>query len=419
MLVARELGGNRFAQVIAGISLTAVPMILGSGSILTMNVFEQLIWTAAAFVVACIARTGNSKLWLLFGVLCGIGLMNKHSTLFFGVAVVIAMLLTPLRREFLKPWIWIGGAIAFAIFAPNLVWQYTHGFPTLEDLANVKRSGKNVVRTPLAFIADQIMVMHPFLFPIWFWGLLSLLFGRLKQARVLGLTFVSLFAIMVAMHGKNYYVTPVYPMLFAAAGVSIERALNGSSVPRRFARAALVMFLLALTVFDAYLVLPILPPEKLLALHQRLGIAPRRSEVRHDGPLEQRLSDQFGWVELTDDVVKAYNALPPDVRAQTGIFASNYGEAGALHLFGPERGLPHALCAHQTHYFWGPQSFKGKNLIWLQWDPEDLSEYCESVEKLGEHSHRWGMGEENRPIYLCRGLKRPLTEIWPELKHWN
>ncbi len=420
VLIARELGGNRFAQAFAGLAVTAAPIILGIGSILSMNVFEALIWTSAILVILRIERTGQSRLWLLFGVLCGVGLMNKHSTLFFGAAILVSIVLTPLRRELLKPWIWIGGAIAFAIFAPNLIWQYLHGFPTLEDLANVKRSGKNVILSPGAFITEQILSLHPFLFPIWFWGLLSLLAGRLKQARFAGIAYVTLLLTMMAMHGKTYYVTPMYPMLFAAGAVAIERAINGDGAHRRsLLRGTLLALVIVIALSDVLLVLPILPPEKILRVHQRLGLAPQKTEVNHEGPLEQRLSDQFGWPELVSDVSTAYHSLPPEIRAQTGIFASNYGEAGALHLFGPQYGLPHAVSAHQTHYFWGTNGFQGTNLIWLQWDRADLEPYCTSVVQVGSHTHPWGMAEENGPIFLCRGLKRPLTEIWPELKHWN
>jgi hypothetical protein len=158
----------------------------------------------------------------------------------------------------------------------------------------------------------------------------------------------------------------------------------------------------------------------LLAWQRRLGVAPPKTEVRHEGPLEQRLGDQFGWPELVGDVARIYNSLPPDERARTGIFASNYGEAGALNLFGPALGLPAPICAHQNHYFWGPPKKEPDTLIWLQWGRQGVEDHCRSVEKAGEHFHPWGMAEENRPIYLCRGLKHTIAEYWdPDFKHWN
>jgi 4-amino-4-deoxy-L-arabinose transferase-like glycosyltransferase len=145
VLVARELGGNRYAQLLAGLCILLCPAVLLTDSLMTMNAFEPLFWIGCILVVARIVRTGDSRLWLWFGVLAGLGLENKHSTLFFGFAVTVAVLVTHQRREFAQPWNWVAGAIALAIFLPNIMWKIRHHFPTLEDLENVRREGKNVV----------------------------------------------------------------------------------------------------------------------------------------------------------------------------------------------------------------------------------------------------------------------------------
>src|SRR5262249_37645225 len=118
MFLAREMGGGRFGQAIAGLCALSAPIYLGLDSILTMNGFESLFWMGCAFLVVRIVRTGNSRLWLWFGVLAGLGIENKHSTLLFLGAFGIALLMTPLRRELTKPWIWAGAAIAIALFLP-------------------------------------------------------------------------------------------------------------------------------------------------------------------------------------------------------------------------------------------------------------------------------------------------------------
>jgi len=158
-------------------------------SLLTMNAFEPLFWMGCIWVVARILRTGDSRLWLWFGVLAGLGLENKHSTLSFGFAVTFALLLTHHRREFARPWIWIAGAIALTLFLPNIIWQVRHHFPTIEDLANVRREGKNVVLAPLAFVKEQIIDMHPILLPVWLSGLVW--FFRDWRWRLLGLIFLT------------------------------------------------------------------------------------------------------------------------------------------------------------------------------------------------------------------------------------
>src|ERR1700689_2671948 len=157
ILIARELGGGRYAQFLAGLCVLLSPAVLVMDNFLSMNAFEPLFWMGCIWVVARILRTGDSRLWIWFGVLAGLGLENKHSTLSFGFAVTVALLLTQHRREFVRPWIWIAGAIAVALFAPNLIWQIRHHFPTIEDLANVRREGKNVVLGPVAFVKEQIV----------------------------------------------------------------------------------------------------------------------------------------------------------------------------------------------------------------------------------------------------------------------
>src|SRR3984893_6714311 len=223
ILIARELGGGRYAQFLAGFCVLVCPAVLSVDSLMTMNAFEPLFWMGCILVVARILRTGDSRIWLWFGLLAGLGLENKHSTLSFGFAVTIALLLTHHRREFAKKWIWIAAAIAFAIFLPNLIWQIRHHFPTIEDLENVRREGKNVVLGPLAFVKEQILTQHPILLPFWLAGLIWFL--RDRRWRVLGFTVVIFCILMEVAHGKNYYVFPIYPMLFAGGAVAIENWL--------------------------------------------------------------------------------------------------------------------------------------------------------------------------------------------------
>ncbi len=286
----------------------------------------------------------------------------------------------------------------------------------------MKNSGKNVVLSPLEFVKQQILFLHPLLFPVWLAGLVSLLFGRLSRFRILGWTYLALLALMIAGRAKNYYLAPIYPMLFAAGAVAVEGWLDRSrwSAGRLWPKTVIATLVVVVAAPFVPAILPFLPPERLLAYQQKLGAAPPKTEVRHEGPLEQRLGDQFGWPELVADVAKIYRSLPPEERSRTGIFASNYGEAGALNVFGPALGLPAPICAHQNHYFWGPPKPEPANLIWLQWGRRGVEDHCRSVEEVGKHFHPWGMAEENRALYMCRGMRHTIPEYWtPDFKHWN
>lgn len=413
MLIARELGGGRYAQLLTGVSILLCPAFLLVDSLLTMNAFEPLFWTGCIWVVARILRTGDSRLWLWFGVLSGLGLENKHSTLSFGFAVTVALLLTHHRSEFRQRWIWIAGAIAIALFLPNLIWQIRHHFPTIEDLVNVSRERKNVVLGPLEFVKEQIIDLHPILLPVWLSGLVWFL--RERRWRVLGLSFVVFFLLMEVAHAKNYYVFPIYPMLFAGGAVVIERWLANRAA---WTRAAVVAAI-GLAVLPAIpLVTCMLSPERLLAYQNAMGVRPSKAEVHHESRLPQSIADQFGWPEMVGEVATIYNALPPDERAQTGIWAGNYGEAGAIDEFGPQYGLPRAWSRHQNYWYWGPPPQVFKNLIVIQWSLGDVRDNCTSFQTF-EHFQHFGMGEENAPIYLCRGVTFDIQQIWWHSHHWN
>jgi len=413
MLFARELGGDRYAQLLAGLSILLCPAFLVVDSLMTMNAFEPLFWTGCLLVVARIARTGNSRLWLWFGVLAGLGLENKHSTLSFGFAVAVAVLLTHHRREFAKQWIWIAFAISLAVFLPNIIWQIRHHFPTIEDLENVRRSGKNVVLGPVAFVKQQILVMGPMLFFVWLPGLVWLL--RKRMWRVLGLTFAFFFVLMEISHAKDYYLFPIYPILFAGGALAIEEWLTNRAA---WTRAALIAAILIWSLPLVPMATWMLSPEHLLAYQSAIGIKPAKQEVHHESLLIQPVADQFGWPEMAREVAAIYNSLPPAERAQTGIFAGNYGEAGAINQFGPQYGVPRAWSRHQNHWYWGPPPQAYSNLIVIQWSREDVQDNCTSFQAF-EHYQRFGMGEENTPIYLCRGAKFDIQKIWWHYHHWN
>ncbi|MFZ0799021.1 MAG: glycosyltransferase family 39 protein, partial [Terriglobales bacterium] len=413
MLIARELGGGRYAQFLAGLCILLCPAFLAIDSLLTMNAFEPLFWMGCILVIVRILRTGDSRLWLWFGVLAGLGLENKHSMLSFGFAVTVALLLTEHRREFARPWIWIAGAIAAALFLPNIVWQIRHHFPTIEDLANVRREGKNVVLGPFAFVKEQIIDMHPIMLPVWLSGLVWLL--RERRWRVLGLTFVVFFVLMEVAHGKNYYVFPIYPMVFAGGAVLIEQWLADRA---NWTRAAIVTIIILAALPALPLFTWMLPPERLLAYQNAIGFKLSKAEVKHESLLPQPVADQFGWPELASEVAAIYNSLPPDERAQTGIWAGNYGEAGAIDMFGSKLGLPRAYSRHQNHWYWGPPPQVYKNLIVIQWSLDDVRDNCTSFQTF-EHYQRFGMAEENTPIYLCRGVLFDIQKIWWHSHHWN
>lgn len=408
--IARELGGGAWAQGMAALCALVVPVYLFTFHILSMNSFDVLFWTLGAWIVVRIVNGGDPRLWLLFGLVCGLGLQNKHSLLFFGFGVFAGLLLTPGRRHFRERWIWLGGAIAALVFLPHVIWQAAHGWPTAEFARNAMEH-KNVALSPVAFFGEQVMQMHPFTFPVWMAGLVWLFRSRY---RVLGWMYVAAFLVLITQSSKAYYLAPAYPPLFAAGAVAIEGRIR-----RPFLRAALAILLLAGGAVTAPLTLPILPVETFIRYVRALGIGMSAGERHEMGALPQHFADMHGWEEMVAEVARVHRSLPPEERAKAGIYGQNYGEAGAVDLLGEKHGLPKASSGHNGYYLWGPQG-AGDPLIILGGDPEDHRQAFEDVRQAGTIRCGLCMPYENdQPVWIARGLKAPIGRVWPMTKHYD
>jgi hypothetical protein len=363
-------------------------------------------------------KTENEKLWIWFGVLAGFGLENKYSMLIFGTGLVLGMLLTPARRLLWSRWLWVGGAIAFLIFLPNLLWNIQHHFPFLELQANIRASGRDVPLGPVAFFVQEILLMNPMSLPIWLGGL-WFCFGTAagRPFRAIGWAWIFTAAVIVGLSPRVYYLFPAFPVLFAAGGVLWEHLLER---PRwtwlKFAYPALMLLVAAVL---APLAIPVLSPEAYVRYTKAIGLQQPRIETARLGPLPQIFADQFGWDEMAASVASVYNALPADVRSRTAIFAQTYGQAGAIDLFGPKYGLPPAISGHQSYFLWGPREYTGESMIVMDDNQQDLEKLFTSVRKAGSVYHPYSMPYQHFDIFYCQGMHPPLQEIWPQVKKWN
>jgi hypothetical protein len=417
-LIARELGGKRFAQGLAALAALVAPAILATHSLLTMNAFEPLFWMGCAYLFIRIVKTGNQRLWIWFGAVSGVGLENKYSMLIFGAGIVLGMLLTPERRALARPWIWAGGALAFLIFLPNLLWNILRHFPFLVAHASIQRSGRDVALGPLAFFGQEILTLLPLTLPVWLAGLWFFFFSKPgKPFRALGWAWVFTAAVIVTLSPRIYYLYPAFPILFAGGSVMWEAWLTAPRL-QRLKLAYPALMIVSGAVFAPQAV-PILPPEMYIRYTRALHLEPPRIETHKLGPLPQLYADQFGWEEMVATVGRVYNSLPSRVRAKTAIFAQNYGQAGGVDLFGPKYGLPPAISGHMNYYYWGPRDYTGESMIVLAGREKDLERRFASVAKVAHVYHPYSMPYEHFDIFYCRGLKQPLKEIWPQVKNWD
>jgi hypothetical protein len=416
--LAREMGGRRIAPIFAALAVLSTGVFWGIDHILSMNTFEQLLWGTCALIVVKIVNGDDHRWWLGFGLLSGIGILNKYSMVFFFFAMVVGILLTPLRTSLLSKWFWIAGGIAGLMALPNFLWQMHHGFPFLELMENIKRSGRDVALSPLAFIKQQIMMLNPAVAPVWLTGLIWVFVSkRGRRYRVLGIAFLVVLALMMALHGKDYYVAPAYVMLFAAGAVAFE--IGWERLPLRIAVIAACVLMVASWV-TMPLGMPLMSPERFVAYKKALNLDLKESENHRQNELGQFYADHFGWPEMTEQVAKAYNRIPPELRKKTAIKTDNYGEAGAIDHFGKKYGLPLAISGHQNYWIWGPADWTGESLLLLgEGEPETLPNKCAQVTPMGQVGTKWSIPYEHFTIYWCRGLNAPLKDIWPQVKNWN
>jgi len=219
---------------------------------------------------------------------------------------------------------------------PNFLWQWVNHFPTYELLNGVAHSDKNIKLPPLAFLREQVNMLLIFSAPLWIGGLAWLAFARnARPWRFVVFTYVLFLGTMMAMHAKDYYVAPIYPVLFAAGAVAFG-ALTWRSWPP-IAYTAILGILLCIAT--APVMLTMLPPAQYVAFIAHIPGTHVESE-KFTSPLPQYLSDRFGWPQMVEGFAERYNALPPDVRAHTAIFCGNYGEASAVIFWGQNTACP-------------------------------------------------------------------------------
>ncbi len=419
-LIAREFGGRRFALLLSAITVVIAPQYLSNGGLLTTNCLEPNLWMGCAYFAILAIKRNDPRYWLWFGVIAGIGLEEKYTIALFGFGIVVGLLLTEQRRLLLDKWLWLGGIAAFLIFLPNLLWNLHYHWPFLELMRNIRADGRDVVLSPGQYFIQQAILVHPFTAPIWIAGLIALFFSApLRPYRFLAWTYVVCYAVLFVLHGKNYYLAPVYPMLLAAGAVVIDFAFERPSTA--WLKPAIAIVLLASGAHLAPVTVPILSPDRFIAYAKALPFKLPVMEHQHErATLPQWYADQFGWQEIVDETALAWNQIPPAERADCAIFAQDYGQAGAIDFLGRRYGLPPALSGHQTYFLWGPRGYSGNCMIVLGERKEVLETYFDSVQFVGLSADNPYALEKEIGVDICRGPKfGTLAQVWPQFKKWR
>ena len=404
-LIARELGGGRAAQLLAGTAALFSVDLMATGSIFSMDVFDQLWWALAILVIARLLRRDTPRLWLVFGLVAAMGFLTKLTILFLGLAVVLALLVTPERRHLRTPWPWLAAGIAGIGLLPYLIWNAANGWPTWDFY----RVYPYLSTGPLAFFANQLALMNPVTVPLAGAGLVFYFRKTGRRFRLLGWTFFIAYMVLTVLRGKPYFLGPAYPILFAAGAVVFERVRLRRWLA--WMRPAYVALLALAGVLLAPFAMPILPPATFARVY---------------GALPQNLSDRLGWDTLTKTVEEVYAALPAEERAKACVLTSNYGEAGALSLLAAPGRLPPIISGHNNYSLWGPGSCTGQVLIVVGYSPSDLqaaSAYYRNVTlSATARCPNCVDYERELPVYVLSGPARSnfdFASLWPLLKHYD
>ncbi len=412
--ITRELGGGRFAQVLAALAVALAPVYLSMFSIFSMNALDILVWAALVFVLVRILNTGNGRLWLTFGVLAGLGLQNKLSVLFLGGGLAAGLVAARGWQHLRDRRLWLGLLVAGVIFAPHVAWQVANGWPTAEFVRRATEI-KNVAFSAVGFVAQQVLLMNPIALPVWLAGVWYLIFAaRGRPYRTLGFAYVVIVLVMMTTNSKPYYLAPVYPVLFAAGSLVVERAAQARA---GWLRPAAICLLGISGLLLAPLAKPLLPVDRYVRYAAALGVEPSTDERHRLGRLPQFFADMHGWPELAEAVTSVHRRLPPPDRAHACVFAQNYGEAGAIEYFAP--GLP-VISGHNSYWLWGPGRCDGDVMIVIGGRAEDLERSFATVEAAGRFDCQDCMPyEDGQILWVARGLREPVADVWPGVKHFD
>ncbi|MGD0166695.1 MAG: glycosyltransferase family 39 protein [Gaiellaceae bacterium] len=393
-LMARELGGTRRAQFAAALAFALTPYVLAASAIYHTTWLDLLAWSALLYVLLRVLGRPEPRLWPLAGVLAGIALETKYTVAALLIALALGLLLTPSRRLLATRGPWLAAAIAALVLLPNLVWQAVHGWPSWKFFPS-QRSATVADATRVDFLTEHLIFFGASLIVatvgvLWLW--------RRPNLRPLALVPVIVAALFVAEGGRAYYPMPAYTLPVAAGAVAIEAWLRRNRSLRIGALAALALCQLALVIYAIPAVVPIRSTAEF---------------ARSPSSAVNIFSEEIGWHELVAQTAAVWRSLTPAERADAVILTGDYGEAGAISLFGPAEGLPQPLSGHLSWQYWHPKRMPQRHAVVVGLAPEGLDWACEAWILVQQISNRWNVPNEESHDFIatCR-LRRPLGELW-------
>jgi 4-amino-4-deoxy-L-arabinose transferase-like glycosyltransferase len=399
-LMARDLGGGRLAQLFAAIAVGLSPAPMANATMFQYSSFDMLWWVLVAWSVIRLLCDDDPRWWVAIGLFAGLGLQTKYSIAFELLGVLAGVLLTDARRYLTSRWLWIGGAVALLVFAPNLIWLVSHDFISYRFLQSIHARDVNEGRAD-GFLRDQFLInANLFAAPVWIAGLVG--YFRVRRLRMLAWMYVVPLLLFMLMRGRFYYVSAAYPMLLAMGSVIGERWLRTLRPAWRIGTATLLFSgVAAIGIYAALIVMPMASSGPL-----RDFALSRNNDLR----------EQVGWNELVARVAAIRDALPSEQQADLSIVVGNYGEQGAIALLGGAYGLPSPITAVNSGWLRGYPQTPPRTVIVLGSSRERADELFVDCRLAGHTGDAWGVvNEESRDhpdIFVCGPARKPWSELW-------
>jgi dolichyl-phosphate-mannose-protein mannosyltransferase len=406
-LIAHQLGGRRYAQCLT--ALAAASFCLGAGTLMQYVSFDYLFWVLTAYFVARLLGSNDPRWWIAVGCSIGLGMLTKYTMLVCAAGVVFAVFLTNLRRHLKSKWLWIGVVCSVLIFLPNIVWQYRHDFVSLDFLRHIHARDIRLGRTK-NFLFEQLLLTL-FALPLAIAGLyFYFFFSGGRRFRALGWMYVVPLAVFFLMQGRGYYLEPAYPVLFAAGSVWMEQSL--AKLHPAWARPAWAALWAAMGA-NIFLTMAFMLP-----------LAPINSRWwRMASKVNGDFAEEIGWPELVEAVAQIFDSVPPNERSRMAILTGNYGEAGAINLYGSRYGLPMAISGINSFWQRGYGDPPPETLIVLGYSRTFLEQHFESCELAGHVHNTYGIANEetmdDSEIFVCRRLRETWPEFWKSVRHYG
>jgi len=410
-LMAKELGGGRREQLLAAIATGIAPVSLAQGAVFQYVSFDYLWCVLLTYFLLRLLKTGDARWWLTIGAIVGIGMQTKYTMAFFATGVSVAVVLTPARRYLWIAWLWAGVAVSLVIFLPNLVWQAQHHFISLEFLKHIHVRDVSQGRTRGFLVQQFWLCVNPATLPLVFLGLwFYFVREEGRRYRALGWTYLATLALFMVAQARFYYLAPMYPILLAGGSVLWGQWLR--SLRPAGARAAQGILLAGMVIGAVIFALTTMP------------VGPIGSGLwKFTSKLHDQFREEIGWTDLAQTVASVYESIPMEERARTGILTGNYGEGGALNLYGPTYGLPRAMAGTNSFWYRGYTEPPAETVIVVGFDLDEAGELFTSCTVAAKNTNRYGVvNEESRDhpdILVCRRLRQSWPEFWRKFRRFG